>query len=137
MPNSSSSGYAVFAATPSASLNADITTVYSAITANEYTIDCLAQQQEDLEQESRLELIMRETLELEVKRLEESLAIHRREIENIGVRVQVREDELANLKDLQLVMLVQALREETPEEWRNDRRNSDEGVERQSSESRK
>jgi hypothetical protein len=76
----------------------------------------LTQKQEDLKLDSRLELGMKETLELEVKRLEESLAIHRREIKNIGIREEIRQRELGEFRDLGLVMLVQALREETPEE---------------------
>lgn len=64
---------------------------------------------------------MKETLNLEVKRLEESLAIHRREIKNIGIREDMRQDELRELKDLGLIMLVQALREETPDGWRTEK----------------
>jgi hypothetical protein len=110
------SGYKTSTATPPASLNADISTIYRAITVNEDTITRLAQKQEDLKLESRLELGMKEALEFEVKRLEESLAIHRREIKNIGIREEIRQHELGEFKDLRLVMLVQALREETPEE---------------------
>jgi hypothetical protein len=62
---------------------------------------------------------MKEMLKLEVKRLEKSLAIHRREIENIRIREDMRQDELRKLNGLGLLMLVQALREETPEGWKD------------------
>jgi hypothetical protein len=62
---------------------------------------------------------MKEMLKLEVKRLEKSLAIHMREIGNIRIREDMRQDELRKLNDLGLLMLVQALREETPEGWKD------------------
>lgn len=62
---------------------------------------------------------MKEMLQLEVKRLEKSLAIHRREIENIRIREDMRQDELRKLNGLGLLMLVQVLREETPEGWKD------------------
>jgi hypothetical protein len=62
---------------------------------------------------------MKEILKVEVKRLEKSLAIHRREIENIRIREDMRQDELRKLTGLGLLMLVQALREETPEGWKD------------------
>jgi hypothetical protein len=126
------SGYANFTATFPTSLNADITTIYRAVTVNGDTINHLAQRQEDLKQESEFELDMKATLELEVKRLEESLAIHNREIKNMGIREGIRQYELAELKDLGLVMLVQALREEMPEEWRTETSNGDELLEERS-----
>jgi hypothetical protein len=129
-------GYVVFASTSPGSLNADITTIHHAITLNEDTIAHLAQKQEDLKEESRLELNMKESLELEAKRLEESIAIHRREIKNIGIREEIRQYELAELKDLGLVMIVQALRQETPEEWRTERGIGNEMPGHQRSESR-
>lgn len=110
------SGRAIFNASPPTSLNADITTVYRAITVNEEIVIHLANKQEGLKEESLLELDMKGMLELEVKRLEESLAIYKREIKNIVSREETRQYELAELKDLGLVMLVQALRQETPEE---------------------
>jgi hypothetical protein len=71
---------------------------------------------------------MKDALTLEVKRLEKSLAIHRREIGNIDIREDMRQDELRKLKDIELVMLVQALREETPEGWRTERADEKRGA---------
>ena len=58
---------------------------------------------------------MKETLQSEVVRLEQCLLIHKREILNMEMREEIRQVQLAGLKDLELVMLVQALRDETPE----------------------
>jgi hypothetical protein len=102
--------------------------IYHAITVNRDIIASLAQKQEDLTLESRRETRMKDTLTLEVKRLEKSLAIHRREIRNIGIREDMRRNELRKLKDIELVMLVQALREETPEGWRTERANEKRGA---------
>jgi hypothetical protein len=71
---------------------------------------------------------MKDMLTLEVERLETTLAIHRREIRNIEIREDMRQDELRKLKDIELVMLVQALREETPEGWRTERANEKRGT---------
>jgi len=71
---------------------------------------------------------MKVALSLKVKRLEKSLAIHRREIRYIGTREDMRQDELRKLTDIDLVMLVQALREETPEGWKIERANEKRGA---------
>ena len=49
---------------------------------------------------------MKEALELEVERLQESRATYRREIKNISIREEIRQYELGELKDLGLAMLV-------------------------------
>ena len=127
------SGFAFFTATPLTWLHADLATVYAATTANETQINHLAQKQEDLKQESKLELGMQETLQAEVPRLEECLAIDRREIKNIGVREEIRQFQLRELKDLGLVMLVQALRDETQEDEGVEERCGDKTLKRQTS----
>jgi len=71
---------------------------------------------------------MKEELELEVKRLQESLAFHLREIKNIEIREELRQFQLRELNDLGTVTLVQALREETPEEFRTESRNDEESL---------
>jgi predicted RNase H-like nuclease (RuvC/YqgF family) len=121
-------GFANYTGTPS-SLNADITRLYRAITTNEEAITTLTQQQEDLMQESKTELHMKQELEREVKRLQESLAFYLREIKNIGVREELRQFQLRELNDLGVVTLIQALREETPEEFRTEARNDEESSE--------
>ena len=127
------SGFAFFTATPPTRLHADLTTVYTATTANEARINRLAQKQEDLKQESKLELDMKETLHEEVRRLEECLAIHRREISNIAAREEIRQFQLAELKDLGLMMLVRALRDQTPEDEGVEKRCGDKMPKRQTS----
>jgi hypothetical protein len=121
-------GFANYTGTPPSSLNADITHLYRAITTNEETVTSLVQQQGDLIQESKTELHMKEELELEVKRLQESLAFHLREIKNIEIREELRQFQLRELNDLGTVTLVQALREETPEEFRTESRNDEESL---------
>jgi hypothetical protein len=69
---------------------------------------------------------MKQELEREVKRLQESLAFYLREIKNIEVREELRQFQLRELTDLGVVTLVQALREETPEEFRTEARNDEE-----------
>jgi predicted RNase H-like nuclease (RuvC/YqgF family) len=121
-------GFANYAGTPPSSLNADITCLYRAITTNEETVASLCQRQEDLMRESKTELHMKQELEWEVKRLQESLAFHLREIKNIEIREELRQFQLRELNDLGTVTLVQALREETPEEFRTEARNDEESL---------
>jgi predicted RNase H-like nuclease (RuvC/YqgF family) len=121
-------GFANYTGTLPSSLNADITRLYRAITTNEETVTSLAQRQEDLTQESKTELRVKQELELEVKRLQESLAFHLREIKNIEIREELRQFQLQELTDLGTVTLVQALREETPEEFRTEARNDEESL---------
>jgi hypothetical protein len=71
---------------------------------------------------------MKQQLEWEVKRLQESLAFHLREIKNIEIREELRQFQLRELNDLGTVMLIQALREETPEEFRMEARNDEESL---------
>ena len=71
---------------------------------------------------------MKRELEWEVKRLQESLAFHLREIKNIEIREELRQFQLRELNDLGTVTLVQALREETPEEFRMEARNNEESL---------
>jgi predicted RNase H-like nuclease (RuvC/YqgF family) len=118
-------GFANYTSTPPSALNADITRLYRAITTNEETVTSLAQRQEDLIQESKTELHMKQELEWEIKRLQESLAFHLREIKNIEIREELRQFQLRELNDLGTVTLVQALREETPEEFRTEARNDE------------
>ena len=79
-------------------------------------------------QESKTELYVKQELEWEVKRLQESLAFHLREIKNIEIREELRQFQLRELKDLGTVTLVQALREETPEEFRMEARIDEESL---------
>jgi predicted RNase H-like nuclease (RuvC/YqgF family) len=121
-------GFANYTGIPPSSLNADITRLYRAITTNEETVASLCQRQEDLMQESKTELHMKQELEWEVKRLQESLAFHLREIKNIEIQEELRQFKLQELNDLGTVTLVQALREETPEEFRTEARNDEESL---------
>ena len=121
-------GFANYIGTLPSSLNADITRLYRAITTNEETVTSLAQRQEDLMQESKTELYVKQELEWEVKRLQESLTFHLREIKNIEIREELRQFQLRELQDLGTVTLVQALREETPEEFRTEARNDEESL---------
>jgi predicted RNase H-like nuclease (RuvC/YqgF family) len=121
-------GFANYTGTLPSSLNADITRLYRAVTTNEETVTSLAQRQEDLVQESKTELHMKRELEWEVKRLQESLAFHLREIKNIEIREELRQFQLRELTDIGTVTLVQALREETPEEFRTEARNDEESL---------